>query len=119
MLLRVSGEKQGAHFDPLAITTPGVESGVEHGALLLEFSDAVMGNDRARLERAREALRATLGDAGFHEAAATAANFNQMDRIADATGIPLDPGSRAPMSELGRLIGSDRFASAKNTLQRL
>ena len=119
MLLRASGEKRGAHVDPRAVTTPGVESGVEHGALLLEFSNAVMGDDPARLARARETLRATLGDAGFHETAATAANFNQMDRIADATGIPLDAASRAPMTELGRLIGSDRFASAKNTLQQL
>lgn len=107
------------HFDPRATTTSGVESGVEHGAALIEFSNAVMGDDEERLARAREALRATLGDAGFHEAAATAANFNQMDRIADATGIPLDAGGRATMSEMGQLIGSDRFASAKNTLERL
>lgn len=103
-----------------ATTTPGVDSGVEHGALLVEFSNAVMSDDDARLDRARDAVRQTLGDAGWHEATATAANFNQMDRIADATGIPLDAGpGREMMTQIGREIGSVNFASAKNTLQRL
>lgn len=109
----------GTSFDPRATTTEGVESGVEHGALLIEFSNAVMADDDERLARAREELRRTVGDAGFHETAATVANFNQMDRIADATGIPLDAGGRRAMAELGQEIGTDRFASAKNTLQRL
>lgn len=96
-----------------------MESGIEHGSILVEFSNAVMGADRERLDRARQALRRTVGDGGFHEAASTAANFNQMDRIADSTGIPLDAGPGSAMAELGREIGTDRFASAKNTLQRL
>ncbi len=87
--------------------------------MLIEFANAVMGEDGDRLARARDAVCEAVGDAGFHEAAATAANFNQMDRIADATGIPLDSGGRQVMAALGREIGADRFASAKNTLQRL
>ncbi|NNL85177.1 MAG: hypothetical protein HKP27_05965 [Myxococcales bacterium] len=93
---------------------------MEHGALLVEFSNAIMSDDEERLGRARDAVRETLGDTGWHEATATAANFNQMDRIADSTGIPLDAGpGRAMMTEMGREIGSVNFASAKNTLQRL
>ncbi len=41
-----------------------------------------------------------------------------MDRIADSTGIPLDTGAGGPMAAVGRELGIDRFASAKNTLQR-
>lgn len=111
--------RQCEAYDPRATTTPGVESGVEHGALLIEFANAVMGDDEPRLARAREGVRAVLGDAGWAEAAAIAANFNQMDRIADSTGIPLDAGGRKMMSELGREIGSVNFASAKNTLELL
>ena len=78
-----------------------------------------MGDDESRLVDAQRALCAALGDTGWHEAAATAANFNQMDRIADSTGIPLDAGGRQMMTEVGREIGAVNFASAKNTLQRL
>ena len=86
---------------------------------MLEFSNAVMGDDDARLSRARAALRDALGEGGWSEAAAIAANFNQMDRIADSTGIPLDAGGRAMITEIGREIGAVNFASAKNTLQLL
>lgn len=96
-----------------------IESGVEHGGLLLEFSNAVMGDDDERLTHARQSILGAFGEAGLHEAVATAANFNQMDRIADSTGIPLDPGARETMTELGREIGTVHFASAKNTLQLL
>ena len=96
-----------------------MESGVEDGAVLVEFSNAVMGDDEARLERARSAVRAALGDAGWVEAAAVAANFNQMDRIADSTGIPHDAAMRGLFTEMGREIGTVHFASVKNTLQLL
>ena len=76
-------------------------------------------DDEARLARAVATLRDTVGDAGWHEAAATAATFNQMDRIADATGIPIDADAREMITEVGREIGAENFASAKNTLQRL
>ena len=92
----MGGEKKGQAFDPRATTNP-----------------------EDRLERARDALRAALGDAGWHEASAVAANFNQMDRIADSTGIPSDVAIRATMAELGQELGTVNFASAKSTLQRL
>ncbi len=104
-------------FDVRATTTDGIESGIEHDTVLIEFSNAVMGPDEGRLDRARDALRRAVGDAGFHETAAVAANFNQMDRIADSTGIPLDGGP--PMIEVGKQIGTDRFVSAQNTLRHL
>ena len=78
-----------------------------------------MSDDDGRLAHANAALRDAVGNDGWHEAAATAATFNQMDRIADATGIPIDPDARKMLAELGREIGAVNFASAKNTLQRL
>ena len=87
------------------------------GEVLVEFSNAVMADDEARLERARQGVRDALGEAASVEAAAVAANFNQMDRIADSTGIPLDGGP--PMIEVGKQIGTDRFVSAQNTLRHL
>ncbi len=92
---------------------------MSHGSLLLEYTDAMMGEDEERLARSRDQIRAQLGDSGWHEAAATVANFNQMDRIADSTGIPLDPPGRKMMTAVGREIGSDAFRSAQNTLKRM
>ena len=72
-----------------AIADPAVESGVPHGRALLEFASAAVGGDGAHLARTREALRAEMGDAGVADAAAVAANFERMVRIADAIGIEL------------------------------
>ena len=72
-----------------ALADPEVESGVPNGRALLAFATATAGDDDARLARAREALRAEMGDAGVADAAAVASNFERMVRIADATGIEL------------------------------
>ena len=72
-----------------ALADPAVESGVPNGRALLAFASAVTGGDDASLARAREALRAELGDAGVADAAGVASNFERMVRIADSTGIEL------------------------------
>ena len=56
---------------------------------------------RRRLERERRALRAVLDAAAFVDTCAVVAFFNIVDRIADATGIPLDE-SMLPMSDAVR-----------------
>jgi hypothetical protein len=79
------------------------------------FTEAVMGGDEDTLRREREALRAVLSPESFVDAAAVIGAFNVVDRIANATGIPLD----AMMEEMSRDIrgGLDlaRFASSANT----
>ena len=41
--------------------------------------------------------------------------FNVVDRIADATGIPLDPMLDAMSGDIRQELGLARFASAANT----
>jgi hypothetical protein len=48
------------------------------------------GHD-AVLARAREAVRLAVGEAGLSDAAAVIGGFDGISRIADATGIPLEP----------------------------
>jgi hypothetical protein len=48
-------------------------------------------------------------------AAAVAANFERMVRIADATGVPLDTPLDAISVEMRAELGIDRFGSAANT----
>jgi hypothetical protein len=90
-LLRASGRHAGRDFNLDAVMTGDPWSDVPHGGPLLAFADAVLGRDRAILARAREAVRAAVGDAGLSDAAGVIGGFDGITRIADATGIPLEP----------------------------
>jgi hypothetical protein len=101
----------------LAAVNGGIASdaGVEHGAELLAFTEAVMGEDDAVLARERAALRAVLSPECFVDVAGIIAAFNVVDRIADATGIPLDPMLQALAGDLRRDLDLGRFASSANS----
>jgi hypothetical protein len=60
-------------------------------------AEAFLGGDEARLARARAAIVAAMGAAALVDAADIAGLFNAIDRLADATGAPLEeahPASR-------------------------
>ncbi len=67
------------------------------------------------LEEARQKLLAALGPAGLVDAAATLANFQRMDRVADATGIALDGPVHLLSADLRHDLGIDAFAAAANS----
>jgi len=83
---------------------------VPYGRLLVAFADAVLGEDEGALTRAREALAAALGPPGLADAAAVVGLFNAIDRVADATGIPLEPEKAAASADFRAALGLDRFA---------
>jgi len=91
------------------------DCGIAHGAQLVSFTEAVMTGDRARLEKERRRLIEVLGDEAFVDVVATIAAFNVVDRIADATGIPLDPLMQAMSVEVRAELDLARFASSANT----
>lgn len=107
---------QGSEVD-LASVNGGVaaDAGVEHGARLIAFTEAVMGDDDERLTREREAVRAVLTPAAFVDLAAVIGSFNVVDRIADATGIPLDDMIRGASQAVREELDLARFASSANT----
>jgi hypothetical protein len=113
----VSGELEGARYDLHAVTsgTAAAPSGVAHERELLGLADAVVRGEPGELARAREAALAALGPEPFVAAAAVAANFERMVRIADATGVPLDAPLDAMSAEMRAELGIDRFGSAANT----
>jgi len=117
MALRESAALSGGAAE-LSALTEGKEagdSGVEEGDLLLRFADASVGDDEEELAAARSELLVAMGGAALVDAAAVAANFQRMVRIADATGIPID----APMEMMSRDIRDSldlgRFEGASNT----
>lgn len=90
-------------------------SGVPHGGVLTAFAEALVQGDEAALACARTRVAEALGPGGLADAAAVASNFERMNRIADATGIPLDAPVAALSSDLRDSLGLDRFASAAHT----
>ena len=113
-MLRVSSQMTGTAVDLAAVNgTHRADAGVEHGAALLAFVEAVMGGESATMERNR--LRAVLSPESFVDVAAVIGAFNTVDRIADATGIPLDPAMRMMSQEVRDQLDLARFASAANT----
>ena len=84
---------------------------------MLEFAEAVIGPDRARLDDARAALAENVGRATVAGAAAIAGNFSKNDRIANAIGIPLDQSDLQPTREMRAQLGLNDFRSAMNTFR--
>ncbi len=91
------------------------DAGVQHGARLIAFTEAVMAGDEPAMSDARTALRAVLSPESFLDAAAIIGAFNVVDRIADATGIPLDPMLEGMSVDIRQELNLARFASAANT----
>jgi hypothetical protein len=85
---------------------------VLHGDLLIPFAEAVLGEDSGALTRARDALAAALGPPGLADAAGVVGLFNAIDRVADATGIPLEPEKAAASADFRAALDLDRFAAA-------
>jgi hypothetical protein len=112
----VSSQAAGIDVDLSAVNGKEIaSSGVEHAAELVAFTEASMGRDDDALEKARANLRAALTPAAFVDTCATIGAFNVVDRIADATGIPLDDMMQVISAEVREELDLARFASSANT----
>ena len=107
MMLRASSETFGYKVDIRAVTDPAIESGIPYGALLLGFVEAVL--KRGDTEALRRELVEAVGSDGLVAAAGVIGNFSMMNRIADATGMPVGKGSLARTVDVRESLGLDRF----------
>lgn len=87
-------------------------AGVPHDRQLIAFADAVLGDGDQALADARAALAAAIGPAGLADAAGVVGLFNAIDRIADATGIPLEAEKAEASADFRATLALDRFAVA-------
>ncbi len=111
--LRASGQKSGNDYDlAAAIGRADGDGGVPGGQLLRDFAGAILSGDDDQLTRAREACRAAFGDAGMVDAAAVAAQFDAIDRVADATGMYLDDAALDDTADIRATLGIDAFRNA-------
>jgi hypothetical protein len=91
-------------------------TGVENGTILIALADAVVADDKAALETTRRQISDAMGEAALVDAAGVAAYFNGIDRIADATGTPVDPASAEATTEMRAALGIDKFYEVKRAL---
>ena len=116
MLLRASGVTHNRDYDLNAVIGAAQsDPGVPHGRLLVEFAEAVLGEDEAALTRARAALSEAIGPAGLADAAGVVGLFNAIDRVADAAGIPLEAQKAEVSADFRAALGVDRFDIATRT----
>ena len=81
--------------------------------LASHYVDAVMAVDGEAIDaiaKTRDRLEDKLGAAGVTDTAAVITMFNVVDRVADATGIPIDEGfTRDLRYEIGSELGMEHL----------
>ena len=86
-------------------------TGIEHGSLLIQFTDALLIGDAEALANARVQLYEQAGADKLIDAAATAASFNSIPRIPNATGIPLEDWKHEKLFPVMEKFGIGDFVS--------
>ena len=108
----------GEDVNVQAVGDSGEESGVAHGSELLAFTEAVMNGDPDAIADTRDDLSSALGDQAVVDTSAVIAMFNIMDRIADATGIPIDDGiAHDVRHEIGDQLGMSHLDPDQRSAQ--
>jgi len=104
-MLRWSSEKNGEDAD-LSAVAAGVDGvGLDHGDVLVRFASAAAGNDDVELSASRAALIAETDEAFMVDAAAVAANFEMMTRLADGTGAAMPAAAVESQMKISEAYG--------------
>ena len=90
------------------------DGGVPHGRLLVRFAEAVLGDDDAVLDAVRAEVLQSMGGEALADAAAVAGLFNAIDRVADATGIPLEDWKAEDSADFRAALGINDFHSMQH-----
>jgi hypothetical protein len=91
----------------------GGDAGVTAAADLMAFAGAAVRRDDEVVLRSRASVLAVLGAPAMLDAAAVVGGFDGITRIADATGIPLEPAKAEQTADFRTALGIDRFQHEK------
>jgi hypothetical protein len=116
MMLRASVEMTGKKVDMNVVTgnDATVQESILFGDILVAFAEALVRNDDT-LTYTRKMVIEQMGSETLIDAAALVGNFQQMVRIANSTGIPLDTPMAIISKDLQKKLGFNRFQTAENT----
>ncbi len=109
-MLRASIEETGTDYQLDGVIGNG-DGGIPHGELLTWFAEAVVKGDDAGLTAARGRLMDSLGWEALVDASGIVATFNAIDRVADATGTPIEDERIELTSAIRSQLGIDQFPS--------
>ncbi len=115
MMLRASISTE---LVPRPIITGVGPTGVEHGALITAFVDAVVLHDEDEVAGARRSLEACVGKTATDRVALIAGNFSMMNRALDAVGAPIRAEFDDLAEELGVTVPFHLAASRQDALSR-
>lgn len=107
-MLRESSSAFGYDVNLAAVGDPTLPSGVPGGNLLLRFVDALLASTEP-LERVHEEIIDQLGPPALVDAASVFGNFEMMNRVADATGIPVPQAGVEREWDLIETVGFAHF----------
>ena len=110
-MLSWSGTECGTPADLAAIAAGAGDGGLPHGRQLVAFAEAIAQFDDAALAMARHRLVEVAGEAFMVDAAAVAANFEMMTRVADGTGARFAAESAPARAAVGDQLGIAGFVS--------
>ncbi len=99
-MLRASAHATSQPIDLRAITDRAPDALLRDGTELLRFVTALI-RDHTNLDEERAALTAMGGPSAVARAAAVAGNFQMMNRLVDATGVPIGASLRTIADDLG------------------
>ncbi len=118
-MLRASSDHTGDDIDLLALTArvDGAVSGIPNGGLLIAFAEAVTLAIEPAIVEARGAVQIALGDDALVDAAGIIGMFDGLDRVADATGAPLEDWKAAETADMRAALGIDAYAATRAALE--
>lgn len=99
-MLRASAEATNTPINLMAIADLSLDPLIPGGRELLAFTTALIAGNDQDLQTARSDLTLALGPVATAAAAGAAGNFQMMNRLLDATGVP-KPKDRSIEIELG------------------
>ena len=109
MLLRASGQRENRDFNLNAVNEADTDPGVDHADHLRRLTEAAIGSRWDELAAVRDEAAAAMGEQTMVDALTVAAGFNGITRVADPTGIPLDPTTQAVTGSMRMETGIDAF----------
>ncbi len=114
-MLSWSGQQGDAEVDLDAVAAGHGDVGIPLGGELLRFATATasLRGDVVEMAAARQALVAIAGQAIMVDAAAVAANFHMMTRLADGTGARYPALRLGDMSSTIARMGAADMASRR------
>jgi hypothetical protein len=105
-MLRWSAQTTDVPVDLQAVVDPRIDPLLPAGRELVAFVDSVLAEPEPSAARA---LIDAQGEPALVAAASVIANFQMMNIVADATGMPVGKGSRLRNADLIEELGLGRF----------